>query len=482
MSFQSLIFMVFLFFLIVILALVRKEKVRQYLLIAMSLVFYGLWDWRFLFFVLACVAVVYWGSQVLNRSEKTVQRKTVLTICLIVLLGILAVFKYLNFFISGFCNLFGISPSISLQLLLPVGISFYIFSSIGFIIDVYRGEIEGRVPLYKVALYVLFFPKILQGPLHKAKDFLDQLNQDHPISWNNLSAGVQVFLFGFIKKVVIADRLGLFVDTVYSTPRAYSGLTLLLVALSYPIQLYCDFSGYTDMALGTAKMMGYELCPNFNLPFLSKTVAEYWRRWHMSLNIWFRDYLFYPIIRSEWVNNLRKKAKGNSKKLAKIIPPVMGMAIVWPLVGLWHGASWNFILYGACYGLLMIAGQIHETYRRGNANTGLVFDIFRIIRTLVITIVLLILFRMPDLNGFGLVVSRIITMKPGIRYYYTWSLVFIPLVMGVSIIAYKKNNGNSFYVNLNLAKFWNKVIFCTVGLLTIVFMYVGENYFMYFQF
>lgn len=481
MSFQSLAFYVFLFLLIVMLAIIKKEVSRQYLLIAASVIFYGLWDVRFLTIVAICIATIFIGSRAIGRSEEATQKR-ILTVCLVILLGTLGVFKYMNFFIEGFCNLLGITQTFSLNLILPVGISFYVFSAIGYIVDVYRGEISASTPLYQTALFVLFFPKLLQGPFHPATDFIEQLKRDHPVSWSNLSAGGQIFLCGLIKKVVIADRLGVYVDAVYSTPAAYSGLTLLLVSFTYPIQMLCDFSGYTDMAIGTAKMIGYDLCPNFNLPFLAKNVAEFWRRWHMSLNAWFREYLFYPVIRCSWVNTLRKNAKKKSKKFSRILPSMIGMIIVWPLIGLWHGATWNYVLFDSFYGLLMIASLFINEYRKGDPKNGMLYDVLRILQTQFFVFILFILFRAPDLSTFRLVVARIVTRAAGIDYFYTWSFVYVPFVLGVSIFAYVKNGGNSFYINLDLRKFKNKVIFCTALALTVVLMYVGENYFMYFQF
>lgn len=395
---------------------------------------------------------------------------------------ILGVFKYLQFFVSSFCRLFSVSEEIIFNIILPVGISFYIFSTIGYMIDVYRRQIDYKIPLHQEALYILFFPKLLQGPFHKAEDFFAQLKCDHMITKENLSIGIQIFLFGLIKKIVIADRLALFVDTVYNKPGVYSAGTLFLVIITYPVQLYCDFSGYSDMAVGTARMMGYKLCQNFNLPFFAKNVTEFWRRWHMSLNIWFRDYLFYPIIRSQYVNNIRKNIKNHSKRLSIVLPSVIGTGIVFPLIGLWHGASLNFIVYGCCYGALMILEQVIGAYKNKNAEKSNVYGAFKILQTMLITIVLTVLFRAPDFRTFWIVMGHIFTLHKGIRYYYTWSLLFVPLVFIVSLYAYKKNGGNGYYIILDLSKFRNKVIFCTLVLLIIILMYVGENYFMYFKF
>ncbi len=483
MSFQSTMFFCFFCVLLVLLAVSKKEKLRQIEILTASVVFYAAWDIRFLILAVICILAAHFTVKKMLKNSKTRHhsdnKKRVLIIGIAVQLGMLCVFKYLKFFVADFIRLIGAESPGTLNIILPVGISFYIFSAIGYIVDVYRGDIEKQAQLYQEALFILFFPKLLQGPLHKAGDFLEQLKNEHPVKMSNIEAGMQIFLFGLIKKVVIADRLGLFVDNVYANPVAYSGGTLLLAALTYPIQLYCDFSGYSDMAVATAKMMGYELCQNFNLPFLSKNVAEYWRRWHMSLNVWFRDYLFYPLIRSGWVNTIRKKTKRKSKKLSKNISAILGMLIVWPLIGLWHGASVNYVLHGCCYGVLMIIGQIT---RSSSKTENKVIDALCVFRTQLITIFLLILFRTSSISNMGVILKGILIWQRGISYIYIWAVVFIPLVMAVSVYAYNRNDGNGFYINLDMSKLKSKIIFCTAVIMTIVLMYVGENYFMYFQF
>lgn len=481
MSFQTIPFLVFFFLLLVVLTVTKKEKTRQYELLIASIIFYATWDIRFLALITFCIVVVHLaGKAMLKNSEMGECRaKPPLIVSIAILIAVLGIFKYLNFFVSGFCSMLEIQDSPASSIILPVGISFYVFTCIGYVVDVYRGEVERPVPLYQEALYIAFFPKLLQGPFQKATDFFKQLENAHPITFENISRGMQIFLFGIVKKIVIADRLGLFVDNVYANPGIYSGATLLLVAVTYPVQLYCDFSGYSDMAAGTAKMLGYDLPDNFNLPFLSKNVAEYWRRWHMSLNAWFRDYLFYSIIRSSWVDRLRKGAKSYSKQIARIVPPMVGMAIVWPLVGLWHGASMNFILYGCIYGLFMILEMLGDAY--GKRKDGR-FDILRVIRTWGVTAFAMILFRAMDIGTVLVVLKGIFTWQSGVSYIYTWSLIFIPIVMLASFFAYRKNNGDGYYIQLDMALLRSKVIFCTAVLLTIILMYVGENYFMYFQF
>lgn len=482
MTFTSLFFLLFYSILLICLLITKKERIRQIEILIASAVFYTIWDIRFLVLVLVCIAITHFIVKKMFKiqgSREKRKRKRILAIGITAQLSILCVFKYLKFFIAGFVKLLDINDMGMLNIILPVGISFYIFSAIGYIADVYRKEIDTQPLFYQEAFYILFFPKLLQGPLHKSADFFKQLRNEHLITSQNLKIGIQIFLSGLIKKIVIADWLGLFVDNVYANPIAYSGGTLLLAAVTYPIQLYCDFSGYSDMAVATAKMMGYDLCQNFNLPFLSKNVAEYWRRWHMSLNIWFRDYLFYPIIRSDGINEVRKKTRKKSKKLAKIIAPIVGIVIVWPLVGLWHGASVNFLLYGCLYGLLMIIGLMGDTYGK---EKNVKYDFLRIIRTWIITIFAMILFRAGDLGTAAMVLKGILTWQMGISYIYTWSLIFIPIVLSAHFYAYKKNDKNGFYIQMDLGILRNKIILCSVVLFTIILMYVGENYFMYFQF
>lgn len=328
----------------------------------------------------------------------------------------------------------------------------------------------------------MFFPKILQGPIQKAGEFLAELKEEHPITWANIGNGLWIFLFGFIKKMVIADRLGLFVNNVYEKPLAYSGATLLLVLFAYPIQIYCDFSGYTDMAIGVARAMGYDLCSNFNLPYMARSIAEFWRRWHMSLNAWFRDYLFYPVVRSRLATKLRKRVKTRSKKAAANIPTLMGLAVVWPLMGLWHGASWNFIVFGCGYGILMMLEiLIPQMNPKGRAAVR-ALDIWRWVRTMLITAFMFLIFRADSFATVGVILMRLFTWARGISYLYTWAFLFIALVMGAMIYAYYRNHGDGYYVTPSLGRFRYKLAFCVTLVLAVIFMYVGENYFIYFQF
>lgn len=483
MTFSTITFFIFQIVLLLILAITRNETARRVEILIFSIMFYGAWDYRFLLIITITVFVTFFTGKLLFQAnqKETKQSKIILTVGIVILLAILFFFKYYNFFIVSFCALFGIKQAGILNIILPIGISFYIFSAIGYLIDVYREDVEENISLFTVAYYLLFFPKILQGPLLKFNDFYSQLKEQHPIKAENLKQGIQIFLFGLIKKVVVADRLALFVDAVYSMPQAYDAPTLLLVIISYPIQLYCDFSGYSDMAIGVAKMMGYNLCPNFNLPFMSKSVSEYWRRWHMSLNVWFRDYLFYSIVRSRWIGKIRKNTKKKSKKLSRIVPTAIGMAIVWPLIGIWHGASWNYIIHGSMYGVMMILGLI-ITENKFVLPDKKIVNVVRIVRTFIITIIAQIVFRAVDLHTVGLILYRIITWQNGIHYIYLWALILIPVVIACYVFAYIKNHGNSFYIILDLSKFRYKIVFSTVLFMTLILMYVGENYFMYFQY
>ena len=260
---------------------------RHIILLIASYVFYGWWDWRFCFLMLFLTLVAHVCALQMDKPW----RKTALVIGVVVPLVVLGIFKYYDFFINSFCDLFGIVRTNTTGLVIAVGISFYTFQSLSYTIDVYRGKIEAERDFIHTALYIAFFPQLVAGPIVKAGDFLPQLRQERNISLQNLEPGLQIMLFGFFKKVVIADNIGPFIQAVHSAPSAYSAGTLLLAAYAYFVQLYCDFSGYSDIAVGCAKCLGYDLTRNFDIPFISPNVNEFWRRWHISLSTWLTEYL-----------------------------------------------------------------------------------------------------------------------------------------------------------------------------------------------
>lgn len=380
---------------------------------------------------------------------------------------VLGVFKYLNFFIQSFAALFRISNIHSLNIILPIGISFYTFQSLSYVIDVYRGKIHARESMRKVYLYICFFPQLVAGPIVRAADFLPQLDENKELTKENFSVGAQIFLFGLIKKIVIADRLAVCVDSVFFAPGAYSGSALLCAVISYSIQIYCDFSGYSDMAIGIAKIFGYELTQNFNVPYLAQNPTEFWRRWHISLSGWLRDYLYIPL-------------GGNRKGGARTY---INLFLTMLLGGLWHGASWNFVFWGAYHGLALCIHKIFMS-KKNKSSTGL-FILKKpicIFLNIIFVSIGWIFFRCQTMTQAVTVLRGIFTWQSGIKYIYIYTIVYGLLIFVCYIVSHIRNGSNGFYPILNLQKFWTRVLLWIVIWLILAFFYAGDTAFIYFQF
>ena len=355
MLFNSLAFLVFFTVVCVLMALTnlpvfaampreKRLRLRHILLLLASYVFYGWWDWRFCFLMLALTLVAH----VCALQMDTPRRKAALVIGVVVPLLVLGIFKYYNFFVDSFCAAFGLTRAGTLRIILPVGISFYTFQSLSYTIDVSRGKLKAEQDFIRTALYIAFFPQLVAGPIVKAGDFLPQLREERNISLKNLEPGVQIMLFGLFKKIVIADNISAFVDAVHQAPAAYSAGTLMLCTYAYFVQLYCDFSGYSDMAVGCARCLGYDLPRNFNVPFLSPNVNEFWKRWHISLSAWLTEYLYFPLGGSR---------KGEARTYLNIL-------INMTVCGLWHGSAWTFVFWGFLSGVAQCLYRLTTPIRK----------------------------------------------------------------------------------------------------------------------
>jgi alginate O-acetyltransferase complex protein AlgI len=291
MTFYSIAFAVFFLILIIIMQLTKSEKQQHIVLLIANTVFYGYWDIRFLGLLAFVITVCYFCAFRYDNNKKNIYIGIPVASCLI----ILCICKYLNFFIETFCNAFGIAEAHTLQIILPLGISFYIFQALSYVFDVKKGVFKAERNIVKLAVYISFFPQIISGPIVKARDFLPQLERMHRVKKVNVYAGIQLFVMGLTKKIVFADRIGVAVDAVYKAPLAYNNISILWAIIGYSLQIYCDFSGYSDMAIGIARILDFELCPNFDLPYIAKNPSDFWRRWHISLSSWFRDYVYIPL-------------------------------------------------------------------------------------------------------------------------------------------------------------------------------------------
>ena len=328
---------VLLVILLIVQALFRRRAtvantLSKLLLLAYSFYTLIFYNWQFAVYLGGVVLITYVAAILVDHFEKNVKKRT-MVLSIVLLLLILGIFKYLNFFAGSFARVAGLAWT-DLNIVLPLGISFYIFSAISYIVDVYWGLLPADRNLLNVALFLAFFPKLTCGPIVKGRDFLPQLQQYRHITRAGFEQGIQIFAFGLFKKMVLADHLGVFVDDVFRVPVAYNTGSIIWSALSYSLQIYFDFSGYSDMAVGLSKILGYELPRNFNLPYIAHDVSDFWGRWHISLSDWFKTYVYIPLGGS-------RKGKGRT---------YFNLFIVMLLSGLWHGAGWTFIAWGGFYG------------------------------------------------------------------------------------------------------------------------------------
>ncbi|MBI3272797.1 MAG: MBOAT family protein [Planctomycetes bacterium] len=341
MLFNSLHFLLF-YPVAVALYFAAPRRLRQYLLLAASWYFYAAWEPAYLLLLVLSTWVDWRVGLSIERTEAPARRRAFLLLSLVSNLGLLFFFKYYNFAndsLRAVLEHFSLpDPLPRSDFLLPVGISFYIFQSLSYTIDVYRGALPAEPRFHTFALYVAFFPQLVAGPIERATNLLPQFAETHEFEYARAASGLRLMAWGLFKKVVIADRLALFVNPVYDDPGAWPGLTLVLATLFFGFQIYCDFSGYSDMAVGAARVMGFRIMENFRRPYFAASVADFWRRWHISLSTWFRDYLFLPLGGSR-VPSGRRYAN---------------LLAVFVVSGLWHGAKWTFLAWGAIHGLCLV--------------------------------------------------------------------------------------------------------------------------------
>ncbi len=398
MGFTRLEFPIFLAVILVAVWLTRRVNVRNGLLLVASYYFYAYWDVRFCGLLALSTIVDFAVGRAISASSDARVRFRLLSVSLVVNLGVLAFFKYFNFFIesaSAILGPMGLGTG-TLNIVLPVGISFYTFQTLSYTIDVYRGRIRPTSRFLDFALYVAFFPQLVAGPIVRARELLPQLGSCPAFSKRRFYGGFQQLLRGSVKKVLLADRLGEAVDVVFAGPELYSGVTVWIAVIAYAGQIYYDFSGYTDMAIGAAKMLGYRFPANFRHPYLATSIADFWHRWHMTLSRWLRDYLYIPLGGSrggDWAT-------------------YRNLMITMTLGGLWHGAAWTFVLWGIWHGGALCVQR---------AGRGLL-GVPRAIGWLSTGLVVLagwVLFRSPDLStaaavfgGLGRVSGGIVWLPP----------------------------------------------------------------------
>ena len=359
MLFNSIDFLIFLPIVLVIYYIIPMKYKHIWLLIS-SYYFYMCWNAKYVLLIFVSTVITYLSGILIDKVEKTwpdvndigKYKKLILALSFVSNLGILFYFKYINFtldIVTRVLSKMNISMNVPVfDVILPVGISFYTFQALSYSVDVYRGEVAPEHDFFRYALFVSFFPQLVAGPIERSKNLLTQLREPRKFDFGYAFDGILLMLWGFFLKIVLADRIAIFVDTVYGDCEHYQGIYLIVATVLFAVQIYCDFSGYSSIAMGTAKLLGIELMDNFNAPYLSTSVADFWRRWHISLTSWFKDYLYIPL--------------GGSKK--GILRKYLNKMIVFMLSGLWHGAQLTFVVWGAINGLYQVIGEVLMPIRK----------------------------------------------------------------------------------------------------------------------
>jgi D-alanyl-lipoteichoic acid acyltransferase DltB (MBOAT superfamily) len=414
----------------------------------------------------------------LEGKDAKKKKKIILTFALIVNLGILVLFKYANFITVNINELFSflhIKFEVPfLDLLLPVGISFYTFQAIGYIIDVYKKNVHAEKNPITYALFISFFPQLVAGPIERAKNLLPQFHQVHYFDINNLTQGLRLILWGYFMKVVVSDRLAIYVDLVYNNISLQNSITLIVASIFFAFQIYCDFGGYSNIAIGCAKIMGFELMTNFNRPYFSASVTEFWKRWHISLSTWFRDYLYIPL----GGNRCSKKRN------------YLNILITFTISGLWHGANWTFIIWGGLNGIFQIVEKVMANFRKKMLvffklpKTPGLIHFFNVLFTFIIITITWVFFRAESLDGAILIFDRILNL-PGDLFRTPMQALsygsFFTLLLILSDFLQEKNNGRHFFLEskhplVRYLSYW------TIIIIILLFGVFDSSRFIYFQF
>jgi alginate O-acetyltransferase complex protein AlgI len=472
MLFNSLSFAIFLPVVFALYWLLRQHlKSQNILLLISSYAFYGWWDARFLSLIVASTVVDFFLGKYLVKAKSMASRKWLLSVSMLFNLGLLGVFKYYNFFIENFAHLahslgFHTDPTL-LSIALPVGISFYTFQTMSYTIDIYRKQLEPTHDFIAFAAFVGYFPQLVAGPIERASNLLPQITKPRSFNYQKAVDGLRQALWGFFKKVVIADAVAPLVDQAFTDPNLYSSSALVAGAFLFSIQIYCDFSGYSDIAIGISKLFGIDLMQNFRTPYFSRDIAEFWRRWHISLSTWFRDYLYIPL--------------GGSR--GSTLLKVRNTFAIFIVSGFWHGANWTFIIWGLINALLFLPLLLAKR-NRNNLDHPSLKDFHRIALTFIITTIAWVFFRANSL-------AHAIDYLDGIRLNATGNSLHIkPVLMAyIALLLLGDWFGRKHHFALNVLNdgLWGRYAILRIGtyllLSYLILRYIGgQQNFIYFQF
>lgn len=478
MLFNSAGYIVF-FTIVCLVYFILPKKLKRVFLLLASYFFYSCWNLKYSLLMLFSTVATYGTAIAMDMVVAKKKKKLYLGLCFFVNLAILFVFKYYSFTVNFINKILGIAAlSIDMpviDVLLPVGISFYTFQALGYIVDVYRGEIKAERNFINYALFVSFFPQLVAGPIERSKNLLTQIDTLGHRRYENLSKGLLYILWGFFLKLVIADRAAIFVNQVFDSYQGYSYIFLCYGALLFAVQIYCDFYSYSIIAKGSAKVLGYDLMDNFRAPYLSKSITEFWRRWHISLSTWFKDYLYIP---------LGGNRKGAFRKHLNVL-------IVFLVSGLWHGANYTFVLWGLIHGIFNILEDSFKGITKGIRDNFIYKNVRRLI-TFVVAVLSFVIFRSKNIGAakaylLGILKRQAGSIDASIAFPYEDTvilLIAIAILVVIDILIYNKVKLADNIERRSLVIRWPIYIFLLIA--TLIFGIYGPGYseaqFIYFQF
>lgn len=431
MLFNSIDFFIFLPIVFILYWFVFKNQLskQNILILISSYFFYGWWDYRFLGLIFISTLVDYCIGNLLGKTTSNSKRKFYLYTSLIVNLGMLCYFKYFNFFIESWVYAWsnvGVQMNInSLNVILPVGISFYTFQTLSYTIDVYNKKINPTKNFIDFASFVTFFPQLVAGPIERASHLLPQFYKLRVFNYGEAVLGLKLIIFGLFKKVVVADNCAFFVNSIFENPASYSTLELFMGMVFFAFQIYGDFSGYSDIAIGISKLFGFDLMTNFKFPYFSRDIAEFWRRWHISLSTWFRDYLYIPL--------------GGSK--VKKIFQIRNTLIVFIVSGFWHGANWTYIFWGLYHALLFIPLLLTGKNLKNKITNNYIFiDFFKIIFTFLLVCIGWVFFRANSIDDAIIYIQNMLSFNSlDFKYFIknnSFTLIFITSIISIFLLCF----------------------------------------------
>ena len=427
----------------------QRSSFENIILLFVCYVFYGLFDLKGLIILIAMSAFTYLGGKSIIDSRNANDEKRARMYCAMFIATQIAFLCFFKYF----------SPT------LPVGMSFYMLMAISFLVDCEKGHFEELPTVIETLIFISFFPTILSGPILKAHDFIPQIASRQKITKERLTRGVWLIAIGLFMKLCLADRLGVSVDKVYATPLVFSGATLFITSVSYSLQLFFDFAGYSNMAIGVATILGFDISANFNLPYMATNPSEFWNRWHISLSSWLKEYVYIPL-------------GGNRKGITRTYINILLVMIV---SGLWHGSTINFLIWGILHGVGQMVHRAVFGKRKDAKSTGAVRILSMILNFLFVNF-LWIPFRAKTLSDTWTIIKRIATFAEGASYFYVYTFIFGIMLIIVQFIGAKYNGGNDPIRPLPFDKLYAKVIFLTLIIATAMFAYFGSGAFIYSQF